>query len=108
MGNDIVGALAAFAVGIIISFGNYRLSEFFLKKHPDRFSAVSVIRQLIQVLYIVLIFFSSGRLPWDRTYLLVGAALGITLPMFFFTYKLLKTNKESTSDASKKEDKENG
>ena len=92
MNSNFVGALIAFAAGALICFGNYLLSEYFLKHKKDKFSAVSLIRQVIQVGYLLAAFFLAGYTPWDRTYLLIGAALGVTLPMLISTYKLLKTN----------------
>lgn len=106
MDNNAVGAVAAFAVGAVICFGNFKLSEFFLKKHKDRFKYVSFIRQFIQVLYILVLFFVAPYTPWDRTFLLIGAALGITLPMFPFTYKLLKTNNSDRVQTEKEKEEE--
>lgn len=98
MKNPVIGAVIAFVLGAAISFLNYKLSGYFLKTKPEKFSSVSFIRQAVQVLYIVLLFFAAKYTPWDRTYLLIGGALGITLPMFFFTFRLLGENKKNTSD----------
>ena len=104
MENDIIGALAAFAVGALICFVNYKLSDYFIKHSPDRFPSVSFVRQLIQVLYLAALFFAAGYTPWDRTWLLAGGALGITLPMILSTLKLIKTNRSLSE--KKKEEKE--
>lgn len=88
-----VGAVLAFSVGFGIAALNYLLSKFMLKKHPAQFSAVSVVRQLLQVAYIVLLFALGDRTPWDKLWLLVGGVLGVTLPMIFFTSRLLNISK---------------
>ncbi len=108
MQSDIFGAALFFIIGVIIAFGNFKLSEFFLKNKKDKFSSVAVIRQALQVAYIVILFFAAKYTPWDRTYILIGGALGITLPMFIFTSLLLKTNKNGSINNSIKEDEDNG
>lgn len=104
MDSNIAGAAAAFIVGALICFGNFKLSEYFIKKQPDKFKYVSFIRQIIQIGYILILFFVAPKTPWDRTYILIGAVLGITLPMFPFTYKLLKTNTSQETKTEKKEE----
>ncbi len=106
MENGLIGAAIAFILGIGISFLNFRLSDFFIKKMPDKYSMVFMLRQTLGVLYIVAAYFLAPFTPWDRTYLLIGAALGITIPMFIFTVKLLQTNEKTNT--VKKEDDDNG
>lgn len=101
MDNDFAGAVIAFVTGALICFGNYKLSDYFLKSKPDKFSLISVVRQIVQITYIVILFFAAKYTPWDRTYILIGGVLGITLPMFYFTFRLVKT-----ANGSKKEEKE--
>lgn len=108
MENDIIGAVGAFLIGAFICFGNFKLSEYFLKHRPEKFSLVSVLRQVIQVAYILILFFTAKYTPWDRTFVLIGGALGVTLPMFLFTYKLLKANKNNTPDNNEKEETTDG
>lgn len=108
MDNGFLGALIAFIPGLGISFLNYRLTDFFIKKFKEKFPSVSLIRQLGQVCYIVAVYFLAPYTPWDRTYLLIGAALGVTLPMIFFTYKLLKSDSNTSEKYKKKEDDANG
>ncbi len=107
MENNFAGAVIAFIAGALLAFGNFRLSEYFLSRHRDKIASVSLIRQLVQVVYILILFFGAEYTPWDRTYLLVGGVLGITLPMIFFTLKLLKQNSAS-AEQEKKEDDKNG
>lgn len=99
---DIFGAVAAFAVGVLIAAVNFLIAKYMLKKHPDAFAATTVLRQLLAVLYLALIMFGAKHTPWDQIYLLIGGALGVTLPMFFFTTLLLKINKD-TNDKGKEQ-----
>ncbi|MBQ6824673.1 MAG: hypothetical protein IJP27_08465 [Clostridia bacterium] len=100
---NIIGAALAFIVGAAVAVLNYSLSRFMLKKHPQQYAAMQVVRQLLQVGYLLAIFFLAGYTPWDRMWLLVGGCLGVTLPMIWFTMQLLKLNqslqgKEESSD----------
>lgn len=108
MNNDLTGAVIAFIIGLAISFGNYKLSEYFLRHRPEKFPSVSIVRQFIQVAYILILFFAAGYTPWDRTFVLVGGALGVTIPMLLFTFRLLKTNKENTPENKEKEEPKDG
>lgn len=96
---NIIGAVIAFAAGVGIAAINYAISRYFIKNHPSKFVVMQTVRQLIQVLYLVLVFFVGTKTPCDVTYLLIGGALGITLPMAYFTFRLVKTGKEDSTDA---------
>ncbi len=93
MTSDIVGAVIAFTVGAIVSLINYILSKHMLIKNAEKYAFSTVLRQVIQVAYLVLLYFLSEKLlPYSTTYMLVGGVLGVTLPMFYFTHLLLKLN----------------
>ncbi len=96
-----VGAALAFLMGAGIAAVNYFISRFMLKRHPAQYAATSLVRQLLQVAYIVLLFFLGDRTPWSKPWLLIGGVLGVTLPMLFFTMRLLKLSQG-------KEESENG
>ncbi len=104
MHTNLFGAFAAFSVGLIIAAVNYALSRYVLKNHTSKYAFVQIIRQMIQVAYLVVIFVVADYTPWDVVWLLVGGGLGITLPMIFFTFRLVKLN----DSLSKKEDSSNG
>lgn len=106
--NDILGAVITFTVGVGVSALNYLISKYFLQKSPDKFAMTSVIKQIINVAFLVAVYMLSDRLPWSFTYLIVGAVLGITLPMLLFTRKLLKLNGEKRSTSDGKEGEKNG
>ena len=96
-----VGALLAFAAGAGIATLNYLLSKYMLKKYPAQYAWTSIIRQILQVLYLVLLFAFGNRTPWDRIWLLLGGALGITGPMFCFTARLLRLADQNRKEESK-------
>lgn len=95
-----VGAALAFAVGVGIAALNYLFSKFILRKHPTQYASATILRQIIQILFLVLLFALGDLTPWNKAWLLVGGVLGITLPMIYFTSRLLKFNngKEDKSD----------
>ena len=100
---NIFGAVIAFCVGIAIATVNYALSRYMIKKHSDKYPLTVIVRQVIQVAYLVLLFFLAEYTPWDRLWLLVGGCLGVTIPMIWFTMRLVKLNnslsrKEGSSD----------
>lgn len=90
---DIVGAVIAAGLGMLVALFNYLLSKQVLLKMPDKFALVTVARQVIQVGFLVAVYFIGTRLTKvNSVYLLAGAVLGMTVPMFFFTKKLLAIN----------------
>ena len=102
--SNIFGAVLACAVGVGIAAVNYLISRYVLKKHPAQYAMTPVVRQLIQVAYLVVLFFFGDRTPWDKIWLLAGGCIGITVPMLWFTYRLVKLN----DDQHRKEDRSDG
>lgn len=90
MENGIFGATLTFAAGVFVAFLNYLLSRAVMQKKPDAYPMVSVLRQLVNVAYLVAVYFAAPYTPWERIPLLVGAAFGSTLSLFLFTYLLVK------------------
>lgn len=103
MDRDILGAALAFLAGAALAAAGYGLSRRTLKKAPSRYAAVQAAKQLLQIAFLVLVYVLGGYTPWDRIWLLAGGCLGLTLPMIWFTYKLVRLNdslrdKEDSSD----------
>ena len=101
--NNFVGAIVAFIIGFVISAANFAVSKYFLKKHTAKYPYLQFVRLPLMIGYIAVLYFCDGFTPWSVDWLLIGGALGITLPMFFFTYRLVKINdalggKEDKSD----------
>lgn len=107
MNGDIVGAIVTFALGTGISGLNFLLSKAILTKAPEKYAISTILRQIIQILYIVAVYFIAPYTPWDLWYLVFGAVFGVTIPMFYFTHKLIKIN-DSTIKNNKKEGDDNG
>ena len=109
MFSDIIGAVIAAAVGFLIAYANYIFSKKVLLKAPDKYSFTFVARQILQVAYLVLVYFIGSKTQLaDLMYLLVGAVAGMTVPMFFFTKKLLSLNDAIKTKKTEKEDKADG
>ena len=71
---NIIGAVIAAAVGLLIAFANYIFSKKVLLKSPEKYSGSFVIRQILQVAYLVLVYFIGSKTQIaDLAYLLVGA-----------------------------------
>ena len=90
--SNLVGAAVVFLLGAGIAAGNYSISRHVLKTNPDKYSLTMVARQFVQIAFIVLVYVLGQYTPWDRFWLLVGGVLGMTLPMIWFTSRLVKLN----------------
>jgi len=103
MQSDFVGVVLAFAIGVAIATINYMLSRWILKKRPTWYALMQIVKQWIQIAYMIVLFVFGKYTPWDPVWLLVGGTLGVTIPMFLYTYLLVKFNdslkrKEASTD----------
>ena len=89
---DIFGATLAFGIGVLITAMNYKIAKRVLQKQPSKYAASQILKQLVQVIFLILLFVLGPYTPWDRIWLVAGGVIGITLPMFWFTYSLVKFN----------------
>lgn len=104
MNHNIIGAAAALILGLTVAFVNYLFSKKVLIKSPEKYSLVTVVRQVLQVGFLVLVYLIGTKTQLaDPAYLLVGAVLGMTVPMLFFTKKLLHINDLAATDKNEKE-----
>ncbi len=108
MQSDLFGAFVAAAGGFALGALNYCISKFVLKKHPAHFSSVTVLRQSMQVLYLVLLFVLGDRTPWNKLYLMVGGVVGFTLAIVWFTHRLVRMNEEIAAKSTGKEESQDG
>lgn len=109
MDNDIIGAAIAVAIGLFVAFVNYLISKKILIKAPEKYSLITVVRTVIQVAFLALVYFVGTKTGIaDPVYLLVGAVLGMTVPMFFFTKKLLAVNDSLTRNTKNEKEDANG
>lgn len=89
---NIFGAVLAFAIGVAIATLNYFCSRYFLTKHPSMYAGMQIVWQPVQIAYLGALVLFGGYTPWNRLWLLVGGCLGVTMPKFWFTYRLVKLN----------------
>ena len=92
MSSPVVGGLLAFLGGSTVSWLNYVINARTLKNKPSALASVSVVRQLLSVGYLVLVFALAGVLPWGHMPLLLGAAVGLTIPSILLAVLLAKRN----------------
>ena len=99
MHHSLVGGTIAFLVGVMIAFLNHGLNRYAIKKGPQTVMLMSLPRQLIHVVYLLVLYFLSPLTPWGHTPLLLGGVLGMTLPMIFLTRDLIsRTNQDHGGD----------
>ncbi len=104
---NIIGVLIVATVGFLIAFVNYLFSKSVLKKAPEKYALITVVRQVLQIGFLIIVYLVGTKTQLaDVVYLLVGAVLGMTVPMFYFTKKLLSFNE--TFNKKEKEDDVNG
>ncbi len=111
MSSPVVGGLLAFAGGCAVSVLNYFINRRTLEKKPSALASVSVARQFLSIGYLVLVFFLAKVLPWDHAPLLLGAAVGLTIPSILLAMRLAKLNdsmKKTRSDTTGKGDDSRG
>ncbi len=100
---NLIGAAVAFAIGLLLAYLGYRICAYTIKKRPEFYTFASIFRQTLQILYFVAVYFLGEKSGADVVYLLVGAAVGITLPMFYFTSKLVKLNDDLSRERKESE-----
>lgn len=103
IGTNIFGAALAFMAGAALAALNYALSRHTLMTRPSRYIGTHIVCQFIQIAYLVILLLFGGYTPWDTVWLLAGGGLGVTLPMFYFTSRLVRLNnsihaKEESAD----------
>ena len=108
MAHNIIGAVICALAGFLIAYANYILSRKILETHPEKLALSTVARQVIQVGYLIAVYFIGSGLAVSLTYLLVGAVIGMTVPMLFFTKKLLAVNESLVPKIKNGEEDENG
>ena len=106
MNHWIFGTLIALFGGIGISYVNYRISVYILGKNSSLLNASSPARQILNIGYLVAVYFLAPYTPWDRIAMLVAAVIGVTGSLFYFTYRLVRhmdaqKNDKEVSDKDK-------
>ncbi len=84
----LIGGGSALLVGAALSWCNYLITKRMLDKHPNQVGISSVIRMAISVAYLIVLYFLAQFLQWPLEGLLVGGALGLTVPSVILAYRL--------------------
>lgn len=104
MNHNITGAVLAAAAGFIVAFVNYLISKTVLIKAPEKYSLITVARQILQIGFLAVVYLFATKIQLaEPAYPLVGAVVGMTVPMLFFTKKLLEINGSRITDKKEKE-----
>ncbi len=104
MNHSIIGAVVAALAGFLIAFANYIFSKKVLVKSPEKYALISVVRQILQVGFLIIVYFVGTKIETvNIIYLLVGAVLGMTLPMIYFTKQILLVNDSIAKSKKEKE-----
>lgn len=85
---DYLMGAAAFVVGAVLSYINYRIAKVLMPQ--NKLAAASLIRQVLSIGYLVGLYFIGQATDINLWALMIGGALGITLPLLVFTVLLVK------------------
>ena len=101
MTDILIGGGLALVVGTALSFANYFITKKLInnKKTTSPIAIISFLRQTLNIAYLVAIYFLSGLLPWPMEAMVIGAAIGVTLPSVVLSFRL---SKEMAARAQKK------
>ena len=92
---DILAGIVAAAAGASVAYLTFRLTVFMMRKKGPGSMAVSFLRSLINVGFLVLAFYVGGLLPYSQLAIVLGAAIGLTV---FSTILLLLLAKKSAAE----------
>lgn len=104
----IFGALLAALVGVAVAFVNYRFARAVLRRKPSMYPAASALRQVLQIAYLLAVYFLAPYTPWSRGGMLVGAVIGLTGTLFCTTFALVRENDahQTKSETEKQEEEQ--
>ncbi len=101
MDAPIVGGVLAFLGGCAVSLLNYWINLRTLKKRPAALASMSIVREILSIIYLVAAYRLAGVLPWGHVPLLIGAAVGLTVPSIALAGRLAKLNDALSAEAEK-------
>lgn len=105
----VIPCAAALVGGALIGLLNYHISKGILKKRPEQYALGTVVRQLLNIGWLLACYAVGESTSLSTVALLVGAALGITLPSLYFTPRLLRLNRgDEAEDQTRKDGKTDG
>ena len=92
-------ALTAFVGGALVSWANYLLLKLLIKRKGEQGAAlISPVRTLLSVAYLMVLFLIGRRTGLNSTVLLVGGALGLTVMLTVFTFRITREAKEQRKE----------
>lgn len=94
----ILGAFVTFLIGFLIAYGNYLLIRKGSGGTGGFTSFLPLLRMVISAAYLAAVYLLAPLTPCDPIWLLAGAAAGLTVPMFFFTFLLLRHMKAAGNE----------
>ncbi len=100
-----VGALFAALGGALIAWGNSCLTDWAARRSERWLYMLSPLRMLFSVGYLTAVYFLAPITPWERLPLLCGAVVGLTVPMIFFTVRLVRRTKREPENGTKERGK---
>ncbi len=103
MESPLAGGVLALLGGCAVSLLNYSINLRTLKNKPSALASVSVVRQVLSIGYLVLVFALAGVLPWDHMPLLLGAAVGLTIPSILLAVRLAGVNDSINKNKARSE-----
>ena len=93
-------SVITFLLGTAIAYMNYRITLKILEKDANKAVGFVVTRQIINFAYLAAVFFIGRKLADNVNPMLIGAAVGLTVPAFIFTLSISKKMKETAADGN--------
>lgn len=104
MAENIIGAAVAALAGIAVAYFSFLISKKALKSNPEKYLSASLLRLMLQIALLAAIYFIAKETVKDVAFPLIGGALGVTLPGFYLTGKLLNCNSPKTMEKGESAD----
>ena len=94
MKESLPGLLLCFAAGTLVAYLNYLMAKRAIRRSASAFTAVPVYRMILSVGLLAAVYFIAPRTGWSRTWMLVGAAVGLTIPSLPFSWLLMRAARD--------------
>ncbi len=104
MVENIIGAALAALAGIAVAYFSFLISKNALKNNPEKYLVASLLRMVLQIALLVAIYFVAKQTVKEIAFPLLGGALGVTLPGFYLTGKLLNYNSPKNQEEGENAD----
>ena len=96
-----IAALAAFVLGIAVSALNARFLSSKLENISSATVTEALLRQAVNIVYLVVVFFVLEKLNISIFVPLLAAAVGLTIPTVLLTVKLVSRISAVTEDSER-------